>query len=195
MNSVTDVVVIGAGIVGCCAAFHLAQMGKRVTVVEKGSIASGMTKRSGALVHAFFSDEPTARLAMHSLSGYPNWKNAIGGDCGYNQSGLVVTVPRDADAEQLKKNATMLGGIGVNSRILSPEGVRERAERMFLTSRGGARAGPDLSIRWWLRNRSRLEPANWGQSFRLVRWRARFGLSEIALSRSKRTRARFRHQT
>ncbi len=125
MNPVTDVVVIGAGIVGCCAAFHLAQMGKRVTVIEKGSIASGMTKRSGAMVHAFFADEPTARLAMHSLSVYQDWKNEIGGDCGYKQSGLVVLVLRDADTEQLKKNAAMLDGMGINARILSPEGVRE----------------------------------------------------------------------
>ncbi len=125
MNPVTDVVIIGAGIAGCSAAFHLARMGKRVTVFEKGSIASGMTKRSGALVRASFTDEPTARLAMQSLQTYQNWKNIIGGECGYKQCGLVVTALMDAEALQLKRNAAMLAKIGVNANILEPDGIRD----------------------------------------------------------------------
>jgi glycine/D-amino acid oxidase-like deaminating enzyme len=125
MNPVTDVAVIGAGIVGCCVAFHLAQMGKRVTVIEKGSIAAGMTKRSGALVRAFFSDEPTARLANHSLNVFQNWGSAIGGDCGYKQSGLFVTVGSDADAEQLWKNAEMLASVGVKVRMFSADRIHD----------------------------------------------------------------------
>ena len=34
-----DVVIIGGGITGCAAAYHLAKRGKRVTVVEKGDTA------------------------------------------------------------------------------------------------------------------------------------------------------------
>lgn len=123
MNPVTDVVIIGAGITGCNAAFHLARMSKRVTVIERGSIASGMTKRSGALVRAFFPDEPTVRLAMHSLRAYQNWKNVVGGDCGYKQSGLVVTIR--ADDGDLKKNVALLAGIGVSARLLSANDVRD----------------------------------------------------------------------
>ena len=85
MNPIADVVIVGAGVVGCSAAFHLTQVGKpRVIVVEKGSIASGMTKRSGSLVHTHFANEPTARLAAKSLEQYRNWKNIVGGDCGFN---------------------------------------------------------------------------------------------------------------
>lgn len=125
MNSVTDVVIIGAGIAGCSVAFHLARVGKRVTVIEKGSVASGMTKRSGALVHAFFADEPTARLASQSLKMYQNWKNLVGGECGYKQSGLIVTVHKDAHAGELEKYISMLVGIGVNVHALSPDDVRD----------------------------------------------------------------------
>ena len=35
-NRDADVVIIGGGITGCAAAYHLAKRGKRVTVVEKG---------------------------------------------------------------------------------------------------------------------------------------------------------------
>lgn len=122
MTVVTDVVIIGAGIIGSSAAFHLARIGKRVIVVEKGSIASGMTKRSGALVRTLFPNQPIARLAHHSLGVYQNWKSAVGGECGYKQSGLVIIEP---DAEQLKQNVAMVCGIGVNARLVSLADFRD----------------------------------------------------------------------
>jgi sarcosine oxidase subunit beta len=122
MTIVTDVVIIGAGIVGSSAAFQLAKLGKRVIVIEKSSIASGMTKRSGALVRTFFPSEPMARLAQHSLGVYQNWKSAVGGECGYKPSGLVIIEP---DTERLKQNVAMLAGIGVDARTLSPADLRD----------------------------------------------------------------------
>lgn len=116
MTVVTDVVIIGAGIVGASAAFSLSKVGKRVIVVEKSSIASGMTKRSGALVSAFFPTEPLARLAHRSIDIYQNWKDAVGGECGYKQSGLAVI---DRNSEKLSQTVTSLNQLGINARLLS----------------------------------------------------------------------------
>ena len=41
-----DVVVIGAGVNGCCAAYHLAREGYKVAVVEKGIIAGEASGRN-----------------------------------------------------------------------------------------------------------------------------------------------------
>ena len=41
-----DVVIIGGGITGCAAAYHLAKRGKRVTVVEKGETAGEASGRN-----------------------------------------------------------------------------------------------------------------------------------------------------
>ena len=122
MTVVTDVVIIGAGIVGSSTAFHLAKVRKRVVVVEKSSIASGMTKRSGALVRAFFPHENMARLAHHSIGIYQNWKNAVGAECGYKQCGLVVI---SDDADRLKQNVAMLNNIGIKSRLLTATDLRD----------------------------------------------------------------------
>ena len=46
-----EVIVIGAGVVGCSLAFHLAHSGARVTVFDKErEVCAGMSARSGALL-------------------------------------------------------------------------------------------------------------------------------------------------
>lgn len=46
----TEVLVIGAGIVGCTIAYHLARRGMSVTVVDSGSIGEGASSANMALV-------------------------------------------------------------------------------------------------------------------------------------------------
>ena len=126
MTTFADVVIVGAGITGCSAAFHLAQRkGTRVIVIEKGAIASGMTKRSGALIRTHFADEPQAQLALASLRTFQNWKDIVGATCGFTQTGLVTTVGDAASAARLRDQVEMLRGIGVNTQTLAQNELRD----------------------------------------------------------------------
>ncbi len=121
-----DVVIVGAGIMGCSTAFHLAQRkGTRVVVIEKGSIAYGMTKRSGALIRTHFADEPSARLAHASLHTFQNWKDVVGDTCNFTQTGLVTTVGDDAGAARLREQVELLRGVGVNTQVVTPDELHE----------------------------------------------------------------------
>jgi len=48
MAAGASVVVVGGGVMGCSIAFHLAERGIDVVVLERGTVCSGMTARSGA---------------------------------------------------------------------------------------------------------------------------------------------------
>ncbi len=125
MKTITDVVVVGAGVMGCSTAFHLARLGTRVVVVEKGSIASGMTKRSGGLVVAHYPLEAEARLALASLRYFQDWSNIVGGSCGFTQTGFVRVVDGEKQARELNEHVARLRSIGVNTQTLTRAELKE----------------------------------------------------------------------
>ena len=51
-----DVVVIGGGVMGASAAFHLAEAGVSVALIEKAALASGSTSKAAGGVRDNFSD-------------------------------------------------------------------------------------------------------------------------------------------
>ena len=59
-----DVIVIGGGVQGASLAFHLAQRGVKVMVLEKQFIAAGATGRSSGLVRMHYDTEVEARLVI-----------------------------------------------------------------------------------------------------------------------------------
>ncbi len=124
----SDVVIVGGGVVGCSAAFHLSQpRGARVIVVEKGSLASGMTKRSGALIHTSFTHAPEARLALASLRYFQDWKEIVGGSCGFTQTGCAIVTGNETAAAKLREQIAALWKIGSHTRVISLEQLRELA--------------------------------------------------------------------
>ncbi len=122
---VCDVLILGAGILGCSVAFQLAQQrGTRVIVVEKGSLASGATKRSGALIHAHHADETTARLAHASWNYFQNWQTIVGTSCGFTQTGLIITAGQSAETK-LRGEIERQTQMGITSKRIAPAELKE----------------------------------------------------------------------
>ncbi len=125
MPTGSDVIVIGAGVMGASVAFHLVRDGVRnVTVLERRWVAAGNTHKSGALVRMHYTDPHQVQLALASLPYFQNWSDVVGGDCGFHQTGYVMTVSPENE-ERLRQNVAMLQANGVNTRILSPGELKE----------------------------------------------------------------------
>ena len=100
MSETADVVIIGGGITGACAAYRLAERGaKNVVLVEQRHIASGPTGRSSGIVRQHYTIETLAAMARDSVKVFQNFADEIGGDAGFVQTGVVFLAARDgADA-------------------------------------------------------------------------------------------------
>jgi sarcosine oxidase subunit beta len=124
MTTLIDVIVVGGGINGASIAFNLAKEGLKVILIEKDFIAAGPTGRSSAIVRQHYSHEVTARMALRSLRIFQNFDDAVGGDPGFQQTGFLLAA-RPEDVEQLTANVALQQAVGINTRVVSPEEVRE----------------------------------------------------------------------
>jgi len=68
-NIDTEVCIIGAGIAGLSLAYNLARSGKRVVVIDDGSIGSGETGRTTAHITAALDDRYFNIEKMHGVEG------------------------------------------------------------------------------------------------------------------------------
>jgi len=66
----TDVIVVGAGVVGCAVARELSRYNLNVSVLEAGSdVAEGSSKANSAIVHAGFDAKPGTNKAKFNVLG------------------------------------------------------------------------------------------------------------------------------
>lgn len=124
MSTTSDVIVVGGGISGTSTAFQLAQRGARVTLVEKNFIASGPTGRSSAVIRQHYSHEVTARMALRSLRVWQNFRERVGGECGFTQTGFLLGA-RAEDLDGLKANIAFQQSVGIDTRFVSAAEMRE----------------------------------------------------------------------
>jgi sarcosine oxidase, subunit beta len=129
--SSANIIVIGAGVVGCSLAFHLARAGARVRVFDKGGICAGMSARSGALVRMHYTFAPEAELAWKSHHYFCNWSDIVGGQCGFVETGFAVVVD-ERNAGRLRTNVVMLQRVGVDTEIITAAELHKREPHAFV---------------------------------------------------------------
>ena len=131
MSNTADVIIIGGGVQGTSLAFHLAQRGVKVTVLEKHFVAGGATGRSSGLVRMHYDSEIDSRLAWESFKFFVDWKQRVGGECGFTRTGFIQIAARSAEPA-LRANVAMHQRIGIPSLIITAEDVKRLAPA-FLT--------------------------------------------------------------
>ena len=109
MPKTTDVVVIGAGVVGCSVAYYLAREGINVTVLEREAIGSGASAHatgSLSLLGAEFSAGASFQMARASYSEFeqivPELESATGMDLLYQCRPSLRLALDDEEAELIK---------------------------------------------------------------------------------------------
>src|SRR3989304_5198867 len=130
MADTADVVVVGGGVSGTSIAYALAARGaKRVTLCEKGALASGASGRSSALVRMHYTNEWDARLAWASFPVFRDWPQVMGGERVFTRTG-----PKAPPAVQDR------GGRG-RGCLRARERLREPGRRRRRLPAPGPRAG------------------------------------------------------
>ena len=109
MPESTDVVVIGAGVVGCSVAWYLAREGVNVTLLERDSIGSGASAHatgSLSLLGAEFSPGASFEIARASYAEFPQLvselESATGIDTLYQRRPSLRLALDDEEVDLIK---------------------------------------------------------------------------------------------
>jgi sarcosine oxidase subunit beta len=131
MNPTYDAIVIGAGVIGASIAHNLSQRGLKVLILERQSVATGATGASSGLVRMHYDIEVDAALAWQSFYFFRNWRERIGGECGFKRTGFLQIVPPDKN-DQLRGNVEMQKRLGILTDVVTAADVGRLAP-MFKT--------------------------------------------------------------
>ncbi|THF88900.1 FAD-binding oxidoreductase [Deinococcus sp. KSM4-11] len=116
----SDVVVVGAGIMGAACAARLGERGLRVTVLEQAaSPALGSSGRSAAGVRTQFHTDTNILLSMHSIAEYRTMPQAE-----YRPVGYAILVPPDAWAAHAA-GVERQRALGADVRVLGLQNAQE----------------------------------------------------------------------
>lgn len=100
----TDVIIVGAGVVGCAIARELARYDIDVLVLEAGAdIANGATRANSGIVHAGFDPVPGTLKARFNREGsllFPIWADELG--FRYQRNGSMVVAFSVEEKEALR---------------------------------------------------------------------------------------------
>ena len=120
-DQTADVVVIGAGIQGLSAAWHLAQAGIRdVVVVEKATVGSGSSRWSSSMLMLQMWKEWHLEFSRYCFERYAAFEDDTGHDPGLLRIGTLTLVTDDVAAEQ-RGLVALRRQHGIETQIVSPE--------------------------------------------------------------------------
>lgn len=125
MKLSADVVIIGAGVIGCSTAYHLAKIGiSNVAVVEMGQVGAGTSSKSASMLSMQFGRDPLlARMAQYSYQRYMDFEQELGVPIDFRKTGWMSVASGHA-AEELRHHAHSLGALGIRTEILSADEVK-----------------------------------------------------------------------
>jgi sarcosine oxidase subunit beta len=119
MAQVSDILVVGGGVMGTSIAHALARRkAGRVVVLEKSFLGAGSSGKSGAIIRQHYSNRLTAAMAQKSLRVFEQFEDVVGGPRVFTRTGMVIVV-NDRDRAGLDANLAMQRELGIDVRLIS----------------------------------------------------------------------------
>jgi glycine/D-amino acid oxidase-like deaminating enzyme len=116
-----DAVVIGSGALGAATAFHLAERGKQVVLLDKFDLASQSSARAAGLFQQVRIDDVLAGLAVRGAHALTQFAALTGVELEVVVNGSVKVARHEHDAEQLREEVRRGQALGAEIEIVSPE--------------------------------------------------------------------------
>jgi glycine oxidase len=144
MSRQPEIIVVGAGIVGCAIAHELARRGVSVQVVEERSTGMGATQASAGILAPYVeagNSTTLLSLAVRSLDLFDDFVTAVREDSGvqllYRRTGTLQVAVNEEEMRDLRNAAARLDAQRVPFEILDAEQIRVEEPHLSADVTGG----------------------------------------------------------
>tara|TARA_B100000446_G_scaffold51582_1_gene47601 strand:+ start:227 stop:2674 length:2448 start_codon:yes stop_codon:yes gene_type:complete len=138
-------VIIGGGAMGVGLLYHLAHEGWTDTLlIEKGELTSGSTWHAAGLVPNFIGSLNMAKVHAYGIDLYKALEAETGMSTGWHGCGAIRLAVTEDQADWYRYVEGVLGSLGVESHLISPDEVRQRVPLMGSTD--------DIILGFWTPN-------------------------------------------
>ena len=122
----SEVVVIGAGIVGASTAWRLAREGLKVTLIDKGRVGAEASGRNGGGVRQQYRDARETPLAMAAIGIWAGLADELGLDLEYSRQGSIRLIRSAQEKEAALARVRAEQALGLEVQFLDPDQTRAR---------------------------------------------------------------------
>src|SRR5260221_13463120 len=131
MGRPSDIIVVGAGIVGCAIAHELARRGASVEIVDERPVGMGATQASAGVLAPYIEaheGSPLFDLTVRSLALFDAFMERVSAESGvkvsYRRTGTLDVAVNDAEMPALPATAVVLRRLEAASPLLDHESER-----------------------------------------------------------------------
>jgi glycine oxidase len=150
----SEVLVVGAGVIGLACAWRAAQRGLSVRVIDRDTPGAGASRVAAGMLapvgEASWGEEALLQLNLDSARAYPEFaaelEEASGRPVGYRRSGALHVALDVDEAEELRRHHELQGSLGLAAEWLRPAECRELEPGLAPGIAGGVHAADDAEV-------------------------------------------------
>jgi glycine/D-amino acid oxidase-like deaminating enzyme len=146
MSRASDVIIVGAGIVGAACAAECAAAGLKVLVIDRGPIGAGTT--GAAMGHLVVMDDSEAQFALtsYSVSLWHQLAPRLPGDVEYDPRGTLWLAANQQEMAEVRRKQMHYSERGVRVEVLDEAAVRQAEPSLRPGMAGGLRVVGDAVL-------------------------------------------------
>ncbi|AXB44961.1 NAD(P)/FAD-dependent oxidoreductase [Amycolatopsis albispora] len=152
------VVVVGGGVIGTSCAFHLAEAGVDVLLLERGALGAGSTAKAAGGVRSSFTSRVNIELGLRGLAEFERFPARFGQEIDFRRDGYLYLITDPADLPRFEAGVALQNSFGVASRVVEPAEAKQHNPLISVDgvhaavwSPGDGRATPDAVVQGYAR--------------------------------------------
>jgi len=127
MKSQARVVIIGGGVVGCSALYHLARLGwTDAVLLERDELTAGSTWHAAGNCPNFSTSWSILKLQRYSTALYARLAHEVGYDINYHVTGSIRLAHTPERVDEFRHVVAQARAQGADFELLSPEELKAR---------------------------------------------------------------------